>query len=158
MASRIYTITKADMKLWLESHDDIKELYKFVNLRYAGGNHKTIYKYMEKNQLLNEYQEFKERGLKTGHKKTGKATSFDKDKIFCINSPVSRKCLKRCYLKFRDNKCDNCGLVGYWNGQPITLQIHHINGVHNDNRLDNLQLLCPNCHSQTENYRGKNIK
>ena len=41
-------------------------------------------------------------------------------------------------------------------GQPIKLELHHINGNHNDNRLENLQFLCPNCHSFTDNYRGKN--
>lgn len=41
--------------------------------------------------------------------------------------------------------------------QQIPLEIHHINGVYNDNRLENLQLLCPNCHAQTDNYCGKNI-
>lgn len=41
-------------------------------------------------------------------------------------------------------------------GEPIALQLHHINGVHNDNRLENLQILCPNCHCMTENFAGKN--
>ena len=41
-------------------------------------------------------------------------------------------------------------------GEPIVLQLHHINGVHNDNRLENLQILCPNCHCMTENFAGKN--
>lgn len=54
-------------------------------------------------------------------------------------------------------KCENpeCGL-SEWHGKPISLQLHHINGNHHDNRLENLQLLCPNCHSQTENYAGRN--
>lgn len=41
--------------------------------------------------------------------------------------------------------------------KPIPLELHHINGVHSDNRIENLQLLCPNCHALTDNYRGKNI-
>lgn len=51
-------------------------------------------------------------------------------------------------------KCACCGLTE-WNGKPISLQLHHINGINNDNRLSNLQLLCPNCHSQTENFGTK---
>lgn len=54
-------------------------------------------------------------------------------------------------------KCYICGLVN-WNGKAISLQIHHINGVHSDNRLSNLQFLCPNCHSQTEFWCGNNVR
>lgn len=45
-----------------------------------------------------------------------------------------------------------------WLDKHIPLELHHINGNHKDNRLSNLQLLCPNCHALTDNYRGKNIK
>lgn len=41
-------------------------------------------------------------------------------------------------------------------GKPIALELHHINGIKNDLRIENLQLLCPNCHAFTDNYRGKN--
>lgn len=51
-------------------------------------------------------------------------------------------------------KCSCCGITT-WNNQSITLQLHHINGNNRDNRLENLTFLCPNCHSQTENYSGK---
>lgn len=51
--------------------------------------------------------------------------------------------------------CEIC-LNTQWMGRPIPLELHHINGRHNDNRLVNLQLLCPNCHSQTDNYKSKN--
>ena len=45
-----------------------------------------------------------------------------------------------------------------WFGEPITLQLHHIDGDHFNNELDNLKILCPNCHSQTDNFCGKNHK
>ena len=54
----------------------------------------------------------------------------------------------------KEYKCEKCG-ISEWNGKHITLEIHHINGNHNDNRLENLQILCPNCHSQTINFNGK---
>lgn len=55
----------------------------------------------------------------------------------------------------KEYKCECCGITE-WKGLPISLQLHHINGDNTDNRLDNLQILCPNCHSQTDNFCGKN--
>ena len=52
--------------------------------------------------------------------------------------------------------CTECGL-SEWRGKPLALHLHHVNGIHNDNSLENLQLLCPNCHSQTSNYSGRNV-
>jgi len=54
-----------------------------------------------------------------------------------------------------DYKCQRCG-IDSWNGESITLELDHINGQNNDHRIENLRFLCPNCHSQTETYKGKN--
>ena len=45
-----------------------------------------------------------------------------------------------------------------WQGKPIALELHHINGQKDDLRIENLQILCPNCHAFTDNYRGRSIK
>ena len=55
-----------------------------------------------------------------------------------------------------DNICVKCGISEEWNGKPISLHLDHINGISNDHRLKNLQILCPNCHSQTSTYAGRN--
>lgn len=74
---------------------------------------------------------------------------------------VSGRNTNRTHLKRRllgeglkTNRCELCGLTE-WRGQPLSMALHHLNGDGRDNRLENLQLLCPNCHSQTENFAGR---
>ena len=72
--------------------------------------------------------------------------------------------VNRTHLKLRiideeiiEHKCQECGITDEWNGKQIILQLDHINGVNDDNRIENLRFLCPNCHSQTETYCGRNL-
>lgn len=78
------------------------------------------------------------------------------EKLLTENSDYNRHKLKKRLVEegIFEYKCDICG-ISEWQGKEISLQLHHRNGIHNDNRLCNLQLLCPNCHSQTENFSTK---
>lgn len=74
--------------------------------------------------------------------------------ILVKNSPASRSGIKSHIVSnglLDNSKCSECGIVE-WNNAPISLHLDHINGINNDNRIENLRFLCPNCHSQTETY------
>jgi hypothetical protein len=75
-----------------------------------------------------------------------------------VDQPQHRGTLRRALLRegLKAYECESCR-ISDWHGKPLSLALHHVNGDGRDNRLDNLQLLCPNCHSQTENFAGRNV-
>jgi hypothetical protein len=75
-----------------------------------------------------------------------------------LSAPRERGHLKGRLLRLglKVYRCEICG-ISEWRGALLSLALHHVNGDGRDNRLENLQLLCPNCHSQTENFAGRNV-
>lgn len=77
------------------------------------------------------------------------------DKISALHEAKYDRVRKRILLDQRGHQCEVCGLVE-WNGQPIPIELDHIDGNADNNTVDNLRLICPNCHAQTETYKGAN--
>lgn len=78
---------------------------------------------------------------------------FVENSKYVFNSiPLKKRLLDAGRL---ENVCSGCGVGPEWNGQSLTLQLDHINGISNDHRYENLRILCPNCHSQTPTYSGR---
>ena len=84
---------------------------------------------------------------------------IDPEKLLCKHSKHNRCVLRRYIItnKLIPYKCSICGITE-WQGKTLSLELDHINGENNDNRLENLRFLCPNCHSQTDTYGSKNSK
>lgn len=108
----------------------------------------------------------KEDGLDTSHFDSTAAkirnlhTRVSLEDVMVENSTFSRTHLRRRIIKEEviPYECRGCGNKGEWQGNPLSLHLEHINGISNDHRKDNLCFLCPNCHSQTDTYAGRNSK
>jgi 5-methylcytosine-specific restriction endonuclease McrA len=70
--------------------------------------------------------------------------------------PTSKLSKRLVSEGYKEYKCELCGIVE-WNGNSISLELNHIDGDSSNHSLDNLELICPNCHSQTDTYRSKNV-
>jgi 5-methylcytosine-specific restriction endonuclease McrA len=66
--------------------------------------------------------------------------------------------LRKRLLHERNNTCEECGCKGEYNGKPLSLELEHVDGNRNNNKIENLKILCPNCHSQTPTFRGRNVR
>jgi hypothetical protein len=82
-------------------------------------------------------------------------SAINSGEIIVSNSGFKRRLIKEGLLY---EKCSKCGCGNMWQDEPIILHMDHINGINNDNRIENLRILCPNCHSQTSTYAGKGLK
>ncbi len=81
------------------------------------------------------------------------------EEVFVENSPETcgQRLTKRLLRRGWRYACEICG-ISEWQGKPLNLHLDHINGNHNDNRVENLQFLCPNCHAQTKTYCRRKMK
>lgn len=129
-----------------------KEVLKYFALENKGNNFKTLRKRMLEDGI--DFSHFRQR---KDYLKIVQQPVPLQD-ILVENSTFNRTHLKRKLLSSNtlDNKCYICGQLPVWNDKPLSLQLDHINGISTDNRLENLRILCPHCHSQTENFAGKN--
>jgi len=86
-----------------------------------------------------------------------KIEKIKNEDVFKEESTIRISNYKQSLKKIKLYECEICH-ISKWLENEISLEIDHINGINNDNRLENLRFLCPNCHSQTINFRGRNIK
>lgn len=134
----------------------VRQVLSRIGLVPAGGNYKTVHARIKKLGL--DTSHFTGAGWNVGPRFRAFGRKAELQEILVENSTYAfTHGLKGRLVKegLRPHACEACGLT-QWQGQLMPLELHHVNGVANDHRIANLQLLCPNCHAQTKNYRGKN--
>lgn len=122
----------------------------------SGGGREQVIKRIRNNDL--DISHFKTTGRQ--YEKPPHNKIADYKTVLKRNSNASRTTVRDIIFRehLLDYKCTHCGNTGIWNGKMLSLQLHHIDGDIMNNELDNLVFLCPNCHSQTDNYSYKNAK
>lgn len=128
---------------------------KQLNLDVSGGNYKTVDNLVKKFKL--DTSHWTGQGHLRGKKCEWAKSNYETKDLLTENNTFQTFKLKQRLLKegIIQNKCSECG-VSDWNGKALNMHLDHINGINNDHRLENLRMLCPNCHSQTDTYCGKN--
>ncbi|MCR4322877.1 MAG: HNH endonuclease [Candidatus Azambacteria bacterium] len=155
MKKRSWTVEQ--LKNAARTSFSLRQLLKQLGLRAAGGNYTQIKKYIKEYQV--NIKHFKGRGWNAGMRGIGKPR-IPLEEILVKNSLFqSFKLKKRLFAAgLKQRQCEQCGWAKQTNNGYLPLELDHINGNHYDNRLKNLRVLCPNCHSLTENHRGRKNK
>lgn len=130
--------TDQDIILYCAESFSMAEVLRKLNLKSAGGNYLTLKRKLF--DLKVDTAHWTNQGWNAG--------------MQLKNFEDYSKPNKQFLIKERGNACESCEL-DEWKGISITLEIHHIDGDRSNNGKENLELLCPNCHSQTNFWRGR---
>lgn len=126
-----------------------------LGLKPAGGNYKQIQKWIK--NLGIDSKHFTGMGWNVGLAFDPHNTIPIKDILVENSSYQSHKLKIRLFKEgYKSQKCEICNWAQQSSDGRIPLELNHINGNHADNRIENLQILCPNCHSLQPTHRGRN--
>ena len=124
---------------------------RLIGLKVAGSNYDTIKRRIK--ELNCSIEHFGSKNVQSANAKYTLNEILVENSSYANISRLKTRLINEGRLEY---KCAMCGNEGKWQGKDLTLQLDHINGINNDHRLENLRFLCPNCHSITPTYAGKN--
>jgi|ERR1700722_16536339 len=139
----------------IKSSFSIAEVLRKLGLCMYGSSYREFK--IRRQNLNADTSHFTGQGHLKGKTNPGRGRPLEELLVKDSNKILGRSCKNRILkAKLLDNKCAICGLADTWQDKPIVLHIDHINGDPFDHRIENLRILCPNCHSQTNTYGSKN--
>lgn len=153
-----FTWTEEQLREAVAESFSYAQVLRRIGLQPAGGNYRQLKKYIKIYQL--DINHMTGQGWCVGEHAShlARRNTIPLEEILVEDSYYGSSHLRRRLIKenLKEARCEKCSLTT-WFAKPIPLQLDHINGVNTDHRFENLRLLCPNCHAQTDTYAGKNI-
>ncbi len=146
----------SELSIIVQSSNSIRQVIYKLGLIPAGGTYHQISKAIEEQNL--DISHFKGQAWNKGLQ-LNSIYRIDLEKILTLDSNFqSFKLKKRLFSSgLKKAQCEECGWAKQSDDGRIPLELDHINGIRTDNRLENLRVLCPNCHSLKPTHRGRNI-
>ncbi|MCT7353885.1 HNH endonuclease [Streptomyces sp. 15-116A] len=135
----------------------VNEVLRKLGLDVVGGHHTNISRRIKAYGI--DTSHFtpvvrREKQRRNQRRRTAEEILIEDTSGHAVRVPSSR--LKRAMRELgREERCALCGIEAVWLGEPLPLEVDHIDGNWRNNRIENLRLLCPNCHSTTDSYRGR---
>lgn len=148
--------TKEEYENAVNNSYSITQVCRELGISPVGSNHKNVRKKLDEFEI--DYSHFTGQAWNTGlnykpfNRKIPLSDILVENSSYSHTSQIRERLIKE---GIKERKCEKCKNTE-WLGEPIKLELNHINGVNDDHRLDNLEILCPNCHSITPNFGSKN--
>ena len=152
--SVIWNLSKEEIQEKVNNCNSICDMLEAFGYKRTSGGMAKVMK-----DVINTY------GIDISHfnpnRRTNQKPKYSLDEILIKNSSytnIERLKIRLLKANLLEYECAKCGNKGEWCGQPLVLQLDHIDRDHYNHSIENLRFLCPNCHSQTDTYSGKNAK
>ncbi len=144
--------TEAEAREAVASSSSVSEALRKLGMRPAGGNHRLFKEWVERWEIPTDHFDGG-----ASARRVPSTTARPLDEVLVQGSTYSRNKLKqRLYLeRLKERRCEMCGQDENWRGRTMSLILDHINGVPDDNRLENLRIVCPNCAATLDTHCGR---